>query len=60
MKFCRNNLLIEIYCDLNLIADRRKQYTLKHIHIVHTHSHTHTTGLLTKLNCKTDRKKEKK
>lgn len=32
MNFCRNHLLIEIYCDLNLIADGRKQ---------NTHTHTH-------------------
>lgn len=31
-QFCRYNLLIEIYCDLNLIADGRKLYTLKHTH----------------------------
>lgn len=36
MKFSRNHLLIEIYCDLILIADGKKQYTLKH----KTHEHT--------------------
>lgn len=36
MKFSRIYLLIELYCNLNLIADGKKRYTLKHK--AHEHS----------------------